>query len=50
MVIRKDVDNYRSAFVDGKQWLADLESKEKKVQVLKTLKLNSIKSLDILLK
>lgn len=34
----QDVDNYRSAFVDGKQWLADLESKEKESTGIKNLK------------
>ncbi|HZK28562.1 MAG TPA: DNA mismatch repair protein MutS [Thermoclostridium sp.] len=34
----QEVDSYRSAFVDGKQWLADLESQEKESTGIKNLK------------
>lgn len=33
-----DVDNYRKAFTEGQQWLADLESREREASGIKNLK------------
>jgi len=34
----EQVDNYRKAFVEGKQWIADLEAREKELTGIKNLK------------
>jgi DNA mismatch repair protein MutS len=34
-----EVDNYRRAFTDGKQWIADLENREKEATGIKNLKI-----------
>ncbi|HEY8500875.1 MAG TPA: DNA mismatch repair protein MutS [Clostridia bacterium] len=35
----EEVDRYRSAFVDGQQWIADLESREKEATGIKNLRI-----------
>ena len=43
----EEIDRLRNAKTEGKTWLAEMEALRRKVQALRTLKLNIIKFLDI---